>query len=74
MIVQPYDYALYWFVISGFSTAAYDQFANNPEPTVMKWGFILITLYCGHSIAASTPCSLQDGCPLFVETRRCSRS
>jgi hypothetical protein len=50
MIVQLYDYALLaWFVIAGFSTAyvAYDQFANNPEPTVMKWGFILITLYMG---------------------------
>ena len=50
MIVQPYDYALLvWFVLAGLSTAyvAYDQFANNPEPTVMKWGFVLITLYTG---------------------------
>ena len=42
MIVQPYDYALLlWFVLAGLSTAyvAY-QFANNPEPIVMKWAFI----------------------------------
>jgi manganese oxidase len=50
MIVQPYDYALIaWFFLAGLSTAyvAVDQFKNNPEPTVMKWGFILITLYMG---------------------------
>jgi FtsP/CotA-like multicopper oxidase with cupredoxin domain len=50
MIVQPYDYALIiWFVLAGFSTAyvAIDQFTNNPEPAVMKWGFILVTLYMG---------------------------
>jgi manganese oxidase len=50
MIVQPYDYALIaWFVLALASTAyvAFDQFRNNPEPTVMKWGFILVTLYMG---------------------------
>jgi hypothetical protein len=26
---------------------AWDQFRNNPEPTVMKWGFVLVTLYMG---------------------------
>jgi hypothetical protein len=31
-----------WFVLAGLSTVyvAIDQFQNNPEPTVMKWGFI----------------------------------
>ena len=24
-----------------------DQFKNSPEPTVMRWGFILVTLYMG---------------------------
>jgi hypothetical protein len=24
-----------------------DQYRNNPEPVVMKWGFILVTLYMG---------------------------
>jgi hypothetical protein len=50
MIAQPYDYALIaWFVVALASTAyvAFDQFSNNPEPRVMKWGFILITLYMG---------------------------
>src|SRR5712691_1110648 len=50
MIVQPYDYFLIaWFVLAGLSTAyvAIDQFRNNPEPSVMRWGFILVTLYMG---------------------------
>src|SRR6202521_4672517 len=50
MIVQPYDYVLIaWFVLAGLSTTyvAVDQFRNNPEPTVMRWGFILVTLYMG---------------------------
>lgn len=38
-----------WFTLVAFSTAyvAYDQFKNNPEPVVMKWGFVLVTLYMG---------------------------
>jgi FtsP/CotA-like multicopper oxidase with cupredoxin domain len=50
MIAQPYDYLLIvWFLLAGLATAyvAFDQFRNNPEPTVMKWGFILVTLYLG---------------------------
>ena len=50
MFVQPIDYLLaVWFVLAGLSTAyvAWDQFRNNPEPAVMKWGFILVTLYLG---------------------------
>jgi hypothetical protein len=50
MIVQPIDLVLVaWFVLTGLSTAyvAYDQFKNNPEPIVMKWGFVLVTLYMG---------------------------
>lgn len=50
MIIQPIDYFLVvWIVIAGLSTAyvAWDQFTNNPEPVVMKWGFILVTLYMG---------------------------
>ena len=50
MIVQPIDYALLvWFVLAGLSTpyVGRDQFRNNPEPAVMKWGFILVTLYMG---------------------------
>jgi len=46
MIVQPYDYFLIvWFVLAALSMAyvAVDQFRNNPEPAVMKWGFIITT-------------------------------
>src|SRR5882672_1161320 len=50
MIALPYDYFLIgWFLLALASTAyvAFDQFNGNPEPTVMKWGFILVTLYMG---------------------------
>jgi manganese oxidase len=50
MIVQPIDVVLMiWFALAALSTAyvAYDQFTHNPEPLVMKWGFVLITLYMG---------------------------
>jgi len=50
MFVQPVDYFLVaWFIVAAASTAyvAWDQFRNNPEPVVMKWGFVLVTLYMG---------------------------
>lgn len=50
MLIRPIDYfLLVWFILAGLSTlyVAYDQFKNNPEPAVMKWGFVLITLYLG---------------------------
>lgn len=50
MIVQPIDYFLIaWFLLAIVSTlyVAIDQFRGNPEPTVMKWGFVLVTLYTG---------------------------
>jgi len=50
MIVQPIDYLLVaWFALAVVSTAyvAWDQFRNNPEPTVMRIAFILVTLYMG---------------------------
>src|SRR3981189_2709682 len=50
MLIRPIDYFLVvWFVLAAASTAyvAWDQFRNNPEPVVMKWGFILVTLYMG---------------------------
>src|SRR3712207_825305 len=39
-----------WFVLAAFSTGyvVWDNFVhNNPEETVMKWGWVLITLYMG---------------------------
>ena len=51
MLIQPIDYFLVvWFALAALSTAyvAWDQFGRgNPEPTVMKWGFVLVTLYAG---------------------------
>jgi uncharacterized membrane protein len=50
MIIQPIDYFLVvWFALAALSTVyvAWDQFRNNPEPVVMKWGFVLVTLYMG---------------------------
>ncbi len=50
MLIRPIDYFLLaWFVLAGASTlyVAIDQYRNNPEPVVMKWGFILVTLYTG---------------------------
>ena len=38
-----------WFVLTALSTAivAWDAATNNPEMTVMKWGWVLVTLYTG---------------------------
>ncbi len=38
-----------WFVLVAFSAlyVAWDAFTNNPEMTVMKWGWLLVTLYTG---------------------------
>src|SRR5437879_1406895 len=50
MLIRPVDYFLVvWFALAIASTAyvAWDQCRNNPEPAVMKWGFILVTLYMG---------------------------
>lgn len=50
MLVQPIDYFLVvWFTLAAASTlyVGTDQYRNNPEPVVMKWGFILVTLYMG---------------------------
>jgi FtsP/CotA-like multicopper oxidase with cupredoxin domain len=50
LLIRPIDYFLVvWFTIAATSAAyvAWDQFRNNPEPTVMKWGFVLVTLYMG---------------------------
>lgn len=49
-MIQPVDYFLVvWFALAAASTAyvGWDQYRNNPEPGVMKWGFILVTLYMG---------------------------
>src|SRR6266550_5741542 len=50
LILQPIDFVVYaWLAVAVLSAAyvAYDQFRNNPEAPVMKWGFVLVTLYMG---------------------------
>src|ERR1700682_927026 len=50
MIIQPIDFVVYaWLIIAILSAiyVAYDQFRHNPEAPVMKWGFVLVTLYMG---------------------------
>ena len=50
MLIQPIDiFVQVWLVVAAFSAAyvAWDQFRGNPEPVVMKWGFVLVTLYMG---------------------------
>ena len=50
MLVQPIDiFLIIWLALALLSAAyvARDQFTGNPEPTVMKWGFVLVTLYMG---------------------------
>ena len=40
---------LFWFTLTVVSVAyvAWDAWRNNPELTVMKWGWVLVTLYLG---------------------------
>ncbi len=48
--VYMLDTILYaWFALTALSAAyvAWDAFRNNPEMTVMKWGWVLVTLYTG---------------------------
>ena len=50
MFIQPIDIFVYaWLIVAVLSAAyvAWDQFHGNPEPAVMKWGFVLVTLYMG---------------------------
>ena len=50
MILQPIDYLVLTWLPLALASAVYvawDQFRGNPEPTVMKWGFVLTTLYMG---------------------------
>jgi FtsP/CotA-like multicopper oxidase with cupredoxin domain len=50
MLIQPIDYFLIvWLALALASTlyVGWDQLRNNPEPPVMKWGFIMVTLYMG---------------------------
>jgi FtsP/CotA-like multicopper oxidase with cupredoxin domain len=50
MLIQPIDiFVQAWLIVAVLSAGyvAWDQFHGNPEPVVMKWGFVLVTLYMG---------------------------
>jgi hypothetical protein len=49
-VIIPEPFLWTWFALAALSTAyvAWDNFvAGNPEETVMKWGWVLITVYMG---------------------------
>ena len=54
-----------WFILTGLSVAyvAWDSFTRNPELTVMKYGWILVTLYAGPIAAALYVLSCQEPGP-----------
>ena len=50
MLIQPFDMFVHvWLITAALSAGyvAWDLFTANPEPSVMKWGFVLVTLYMG---------------------------
>lgn len=51
-----------WFVLTALSAAyvAYDAFRRTPEMPVMKWGWVLVTLYTGPIGAAVYVLSCQE--------------
>jgi Domain of unknown function (DUF4396) len=60
------DYALIaWFVLTGLSViyVAWDAFTRNPELNVMKYGWVLVTLYAGPVAAAFYVLSCQEPGP-----------
>lgn len=50
-----------WFVLTALSVAyvAWDAFTRNPELKIMKWGWMLVTLYGGPLFAAAYVLSCQ---------------
>lgn len=42
-------FLIIWFLLTGLSVAfvAYDLMTNTPEMKVMKWGWVMVTLYTG---------------------------
>src|SRR2546428_2786043 len=50
MLIAPIDIFVHaWLIVAVLSAAyvAWDQFTGTPEASVMKWGFVLVTLYMG---------------------------
>ncbi|HAN64588.1 MAG TPA: copper oxidase [Rhizobiales bacterium] len=63
----------FWFALTGLSVAcvAWDSFTRNPELTVMKYGWVLVTLYTGPVGAALYVLSCEEPGPyqheVFIE-------
>jgi hypothetical protein len=59
-----------WIVLAVASAGyvAYDAFTQNPELTVMKWGWVLVTLYIGPIGAALYVLSCKEPSPGTHET------
>jgi len=62
-------FLLFWFVLTALSViyVAYDAFVNNPELTVMKWGWVLVTIYTGPIGAAIYVLSCKEPRPFTHE-------
>jgi hypothetical protein len=76
VILQPIDYVVYAWLLVALASAAYvalDQFQHNPEATVMKWGFVLITLYMGPIGLLLYVMADKEPAPGTHEARRGSR-
>jgi len=58
-----------WFILTGLSVAyvAWDAFMQNPELTVMKWGWVLMTFYGGPVAAALYVLSCKEPAPFQHE-------
>jgi len=56
---------LVWFALTALSVAyvAWDAFTRNPEMVVMKWGWVLVTLYMGPVALALYVMSCQEPAP-----------
>ena len=54
-----------WFALTALTTAyvAWDAFTRNPEMRVMRWGWLLVTLYTGPVGAALYVLSCQEPSP-----------
>lgn len=58
-----------WFSLTALSVVyvAWDAFTSNPELTVMKWGWVLVTLYTGLIGAALYILSCKEPAPMQHE-------
>jgi hypothetical protein len=60
-----HDALIAWFILTGLSViyVAWDAYTRNPELTVMKYGWVLVTLYAGPVAAAFYVLSCQEPGP-----------